>query len=199
MGAISYFYATPTCALSTNAPNLVDRIVLQARAAGTCVVKANIPQFDVQRSSGKASTNAPNLVDVPILRASAACRCWTPLSRLYGRLPESSAPAQLSNQFTGNHHRIITPLTMPMTLFDTYIESFSWSGVLGAGHLMEILDSRGAILAREVSGQASDSAFFRVKVGRTAKGGYSVPSLDSGVLVITTGKIPRNELGGSGQ
>lgn len=196
--AISYFYATPGCKLSTNAPNLVDRIVFKARAAGTCSVRANIPQFDTQLTTCKCSTNMANLVDSPVFRANAIGRCSTPLAQLYGRLAESSLTAQLSNQFIGSHHRIITPLSVPMTLIDTYIDSFSWSGMAGGGHVVEITDSRGAILGREVAGQASDGSFSCVRVNRVARGGYFVKTLDSGVLVINVERPIRNSHGGRG-
>jgi hypothetical protein len=191
--AVSYFYSTPVCAAATNAPNLVSMPVFQARAAGTASTKGNIPQFDVQKTAAGCSTAVPNLVPVPVFAAAAVCRCSLgQLPRLFGRLAESSPQAVVTNQFTGNSHRIITPLSFLITVADTYIDSISWSGMLGAGHVMELYDAQGTLLSRLVSGQASDSNFAYVPVGRVARGGYRVPALDSGVLLVTIGRKPRN-------
>ena len=192
MAGPAYLYATPQCQASTNAPNLVGMPVFAGRATGTAQCRAAIPQFDVQRTSALCSTVAA-LRDVPIFRASATLACsMGQLPRLYGRLPESSASSVLSNTFTGNSHRIITPLVQPMTLVDTYIRELSWSGMLAAGHVMEVRDNRGTLLARLVSGQASDPNFSSVPINRIAVGGYQVQSLDSGVLLVTTGRPVRN-------
>jgi len=196
MGAISYFYATSKGRASTNAPNLVDRIRFQAQTMGRLKARAEIPQFDVQRTSGVAKTNAPTLSDMPILRAAAICRCSTgQLARLYGRLAESSPTAVLSNKYVGHAHRIVTPLTFPMTTNDVFIDSFSWTGMLGAGHIMEIQDVRGGTIARGVSQQASDSNMMQVSVKKFVAGGYLVPALDSGVLVVTLGPLSSNARG----
>jgi len=196
MGAISYFYSTPTCKAASNLPNLVDRIRFQAQTMGRLQARAAIPQFDVQRTSGVAKTNAPTLSDMPILRAAAICRCSTgQLARLYGRLAESSPTAVQSNQYVGHAHRIVTPLTFPMTTNDVFIESFSWTGMLSAGHIMEIQDVRGGTIARGVSQQASDSNMMQVSVKQFVAGGYLVPALDSGVLVVTLGPLSRNARG----
>ena len=195
-GSISYFYATPRGVASTNAPNLVDRIKFQSDTSCHGRVRATIPQFDVQRTSGVAKTNAPTLSDMPILRAAAICRCSTgQLARLYGRLAESSPTAVQSNQYVGHAHRIVTPLTFPMTTNDVFIESFSWTGMLSAGHIMEIQDVRGGTIARGVSQQASDSNMMQVSVKQFVAGGYLVPALDSGVLVVTLGPLSRNARG----
>ena len=195
-GSISYFYATPKGRASTNAPNLVDRIKFMAQTAGKVRVKATIPQFDVQRTSGVAKTNAPTLSDMPILRAAAICLCSTgQLARLYGRLAESSPTAVRSNQYVGNAHRIVTPLAFPMTTNDVFIDSYSWTGMLGAGHIMEIQDARGGTIERGVSQQASDSNLAHVSVKKFVAGGYLVPTLDSGVLVVTLGPLSGNARG----
>ena len=196
MGAISYFYATSKGRASTNAPNLVDRLRFQAQTMGRLKARAAIPQFDVQRTSGVAKTNAPTLSDMPILRAAAICLCSTgQLARLYGRLAESSPTAVRSNQYVGNAHRIVTPLAFPMTTNDVFIDSFSWTGMLGAGHIMEIQDVRGGTIARGVSQQASDSNMMQVSVKKFVAGGYLVPALDSGVLVVTLGPLSSNARG----
>jgi hypothetical protein len=196
MALLSLFYGSPTVKASTNAPNLIDRIRLVAQTLGRAQVKGALPQFDVQKSTGKVSTNAPNLTDMPIFRVSASGLCSTGrLARLYGRLPESSIPAQLSNVFTGDEHRIVTPMSIPMVLGDTYIDVISWTGMLGGGHLMELTDINGKILARAVSNGANDSNYAQVAVHRLAVGGYKVVSLDSGVLMVTVGQLARNIYG----
>jgi hypothetical protein len=193
MANTSYFASTPQCKASTNAPNLVDRIKLVADSRCRLQVRGNVPHFDVQRTSGVCQTNAPNLVDVPIFRVAAGVRASTGVgARLYGRVAESNPVAVATNQYVGPSHRIVTPLTIPMVGVDTYIDYLSWSGMLGAGHVMEVIDGKGTTLARAVSSQPSDSEFTRISIGRVAKGGYLVPTLDSGVLLVETGKTPRN-------
>jgi hypothetical protein len=198
MALIAYFYASSIGKASTNAPNLIDRIKFIAETSVHVRVKADIPQFGKMASIGYASTNAPNLVDCIIFRANAIGRCSTGyLARLLGRLPESSPTAALSNQYASRSHRIVTPMTLPMTVCDTYIESISWSGMLGAGHVMEIRDGQGAVMVRAVSGQASDSNFASMYVDKLAINGYSAPVLDSGVLVVYVGRTQRSYSGRS--
>jgi len=193
---ISYFYAMPACTVATNLPNLVDRIKLQSDTSCHVRARANVPHFDVQRTSGALSTNVPNLVDRHKLVAVTSCLASTgQLARLYGRLPESTPIAMGSNQFLGNRHRIVTPMTLPMMSQDTFIEAISWTGMLGAGHVMEILDEKGGVVVRGVSGQASDSNFSELPVKKFVAGGYRVPTLDSGVLVVTLGSLSRNACG----
>ena len=128
------------------------------------------------------------------LTAHAVGSCSTgELAFLYGPLaPPPPLRAGKANSFTGDVHEISVPLTAMITLGDTFIDELTWTGMTAGGHAVELRNARGQVIRRLVASQANDSNFTGVKVGRVADGGYQVPVLDSGTLLVTLGRRPRN-------
>jgi hypothetical protein len=140
---------------------------LNAHAFGAGSAKATIPTLDRQQTNAGASAVA-NLVKQ--------------------RMPYVSKPPV----FQGDTHTLYGPLPAMITPWDTYIDVVSWSAAGGLDEVVEIQNAAGQTVWRGTSQSLDDSNFACVRVGRVAVGGYKVPTMDSGRLDITIGRIPRN-------
>lgn len=142
--------------------------IFTASATGSCSVNARlIPTFDRQQTSAGASTFAT------LIKQRA---------QYQGKAPV----------FSGNHHTLYGPLPAMVTLFDTYIDTVSWSGAGGLDEAVEIQNAAGQTIWRGMAQAVDDSNFACVRIGRFAVDGYKVPVLDSGRLDVTIGRPLRH-------
>ena len=145
---------------------------LTVNATGSCATKATIPTFDRQSTSAGASTSAT------LIKQRA---------QYLGKAPV----------FSGTHHTLYGPLPVMVTLYDTYVDTVSWSGAGGLDEAVEIQNAAGQTIWRGMAQAVDDSNFASVRIGRVAVGGYKVPALDSGRLDVTIGRPLRNTYGRS--
>ena len=138
-----------------------------ASAACVCAVRANIPALDKQSTKVSASTSA---------------QLGKQRAQYLGK------PAV----FCRDAHTFFRPVPGLITPWDTWIDSVSWSGAGGLDEAVEIQDAAGQTIWRGMAQAVDDSSFALVKVGRWAKGGYKISTLDSGRLDVTVGRPLRN-------
>ena len=187
MGAISYFYSTPTCKAASNLPNLVDRIRFQAQTMGRLQARAAIPQFDKQQTSVKASTVA-GLIDMPVLRSSTVLRAMT--NQVFLTVPMSGSAQRATMK---NGVLVVTAAGSGMAIkTDIYIDRIEWDNPLANDHRFVIRDGNEAVVAQGRANLENVGQVIPQQIHRRAIGGLQVTSLDSGTLTIYTGKQPRN-------
>ncbi|HVO69478.1 MAG TPA: hypothetical protein VMT24_05505 [Aggregatilineaceae bacterium] len=140
---------------------------MSASSVCACTTRATIPTFDRQQTSASASTSA-----------------W--LSKQRGPYL-TKAPV-----FQDGAHTLYGPNTGLVTGWDVWIESISWTAPGGLDEVVELKDGAGATIWRATAQALDDSNFAFVKISRLVRGGYSVPTLDSGVLLVKVGRSLRN-------
>jgi hypothetical protein len=140
---------------------------LAVTATGSCSTKGNLPTLDRQQTSAGVSTAAA----------------------LVKQRPPYLAKAPLFQSGIHTFYRPIAGLVVP---WDCWIDSVSWSAPGGLDEIAEIQNAAGQTLFRGVAQALDDSRFASVKIGRFAKGGYTVTTLDSGRLDVFVGRPLRN-------
>jgi hypothetical protein len=149
-----------------------NNTTLFANPVGLCTTRATIPTLDRQQTSAGASTVA-NLVK------------------------QRSPYLVKASAFHGDCHTFYGPLPVMVTLYDTYIDTVSWSAPGGLDEVVEIQNAAGQTIWRGTAQALDDSNFACVRIGRVAVGGYKIAVLDSGRLDVTIGRPVRNSYGRS--
>lgn len=184
----AYLYATPSCVAASNAPNLIDRIVFQGRAAGTVNCRGTIPTFDKQviAATCKASAVAA-LVDMPVLRANAKGVCSFMQTFLI-MPPGGALRATMKNNVL-----VVTAAGNGMAwIGDIYVDRIEWNNPLTNDDVYAVLDADNVLVAQGHANLQNLGQVVVVNVGRYVKGGLQVPNLLSGTLAIYLGKPRRN-------